>query len=118
MAGAGFAACSALAALASLLEDAGFVVDTAADGVQALPKAREFAPDILIVDVEMPGLRGPDLVRKVRDDRGDLPVILMTGHGDEVVASAKVKLRASYVAKPVDIDKLVSAIHTALDNER
>ncbi|HEX7702531.1 MAG TPA: response regulator, partial [Kofleriaceae bacterium] len=109
---------NALSALATLLEDEGFVVETAANGLVALAKVREFAPDILVVDVEMPGLKGDDLVRKVREDITELPVILMTGHGDHVVAAARIELGASYVAKPFGIDELVSAIYRGLGKER
>lgn len=105
---------NALSALASLLEDKGFIVEVAADGLAALPKVREFAPDILVVDVEMPGLKGDGLVRKVREDHAQLPVILMTGHGEQVVATARMELDAAYIGKPFGIDELVSAIRDAL----
>jgi signal transduction histidine kinase len=108
---------NSLSALASLLEDAGFLVETATDGLAALPKVRDFVPDILIVDVEMPGLKGDDLVRKVREDRSELPVILMTGHGNRVVATARMELGAAYISKPLDIDELVAAIHRGLGKE-
>ena len=108
---------NALSALASLLEDDGFVVETAADGLRALPKVRDFVPDIMLVDIEMPGLKGDDLVRKVRADVAELPVILMTGHGEHVVATAQLELRTSYIAKPIDIDDLISAIHRELHKE-
>jgi FixJ family two-component response regulator len=65
----------------------------------------------------MPGLEGDDLVRKVREDRPELPVILMTGHGDHVVATARMELGAGYIAKPLDIDELLSAIHRGLGKE-
>lgn len=109
---------NALSALAELLVDEGFVVDTAIDGSQALAKVRERAPDILVVDVELPGLKGPDLARKVREAFGEIPVILMTGHGDQVVATAQMELRASYVAKPLEIDELVSTIYRELEKLR
>jgi CheY-like chemotaxis protein/nitrogen-specific signal transduction histidine kinase len=109
---------NALSALASLLEEEGFVVEAATNGVQALAKLREFAPDILVVDVEMPGLNGPDLVREIRADGTALPVILMTGHDDHDVANDQLELRASYIGKPLDIEELVSAINRELDKER
>ena len=109
---------NALSALASLLEDEGFLVETAKDGLAALPKVRDFAPDILVVDVEMPGLKGDDLVRKVREDRPELPAILMTGHDARAVAAARRELSAGYIGKPLDIDELVSAIHRGLGKER
>jgi len=109
---------NALSALASLLEDEGFVVETAADGLAALAKVRELAPDILVVDVEMPGLKGDDLARDIRNDLPDLPVILMTGHGDQVVATARMELGADYITKPLAIADLVSAIYRGLEKER
>jgi len=109
---------NALSALAELLEDEGFVVETATNGFDALPKVGEFAPDILVVDVEMPGLRGDDLVRKVREHHAELPVVLMTGHGDHVVATARVELGAGFVGKPLDIGELVTAIHHGLAKDR
>jgi signal transduction histidine kinase len=108
---------NALAALAHLLEDEGFVVETAPDGLRALPKVREFAPEIMVVDVQMPGLEGPELARKVREDFPAIPVILMTGHGDQDVATARRELRARYIGKPIEIDELVSLIHRELDKE-
>jgi DNA-binding response OmpR family regulator len=109
---------TALVALASLLGDEGFVVETATDGLGALLKVRDFAPDVLVVDVELHGLKGDDLVRKVREDRSELPVILMTGHGDHVVATARIELGAGYIAKPLDINELVAAIHRELAKDR
>lgn len=109
---------NSLTALAQLLADDGFIVETAADGLEALPKVRAFAPDIMIVDVEMPGLNGLDLVRKVREDAAELPVILMSGHDEHAVATAQVDLRASYIGKPLEFDQLVSAIHRELEKER
>jgi signal transduction histidine kinase/ActR/RegA family two-component response regulator len=109
---------NALSALASLLEEEGFVVETAINGLVALPMVRDFAPDILVVDLEMPGLKGDDLIHKVREQRSELPVILMTGHDDHVVATARKELGAGYISKPFDIDELVAAIHRALEKER
>jgi len=109
---------NALSALSALLAEEGFVVETAADGLQALRMVRELAPDVMVVDVEMPGLNGPDLVRKVREDLAELPVILMTGNDNHVLVTAQNELRASYIGKPLKIDDLVSAIHRELAKER
>lgn len=106
---------SALAALARLLEDEGFTVETALGGLGALRKVREHAPDILIVDAGMPGLKGPDFVRKVREDLAEIPVILLTRRDDQDPADTRQELRGHYIGKPVEIDELVSAIHRELD---
>lgn len=67
--------------LADLLRDAGFRVATAADGESARSLLRARPPDVLILDVMMPGVDGPTLLREVREDPrcADVRVILTTG---------------------------------------
>ena len=109
---------NALSALAELLADEGFVVATAADGPRALSSVGAFAPDILVVDVDMPGLTGPELVRKIREMLGDIPAILMTGFDDHGIAAELDELHAAYIGKPVEIDALVSQIQLELAGHR
>src|SRR6188508_1360186 len=54
-------------ALAELLRDEGYAVETAADGFKALPKLEEFAPDLLLTDLKMPGMDGIELGRRARE---------------------------------------------------
>ena len=109
---------NALVALGLLLAEEGFIVETAADGFEALTKVGRFAPDILVVDVEMPGINGVDLVRRIRQEMVDLPAILMTGHSAHVLGVAPAELGASYIGKPLEISELVTAIHNELEKER
>ena len=62
------------------LEEAGFRITTAADGEQALKLAREHHPDLCVLDVIMPGLRGHEVLRELRADAStaDIPVMLLT----------------------------------------
>jgi CheY-like chemotaxis protein len=57
---------NARTALAELLRDDGFVVETAADAFKALGKAAEFTPDVVLTDLKMPGMDGLELMRKLR----------------------------------------------------
>lgn len=109
---------NALAALGAILVEEGFRVETAADGFEALAKVRGFEPDILVVDVEMPGLNGVDLVRRIRQELSNVPAILMTGHSEHGVSTARTELGASYIGKPLAIGELVLAIHRELEKER
>lgn len=94
-----------------LLEDAGFHVDVAADGVEALEKMTDAAPDIVATDLEMPRMNGLRLVEEIRAHHSNVPVILMTAHGsEEVAAKALRKGAASYVPKTHLDQDLVPAI--------
>jgi CheY-like chemotaxis protein len=106
---------TARAALAALLEEEGFEVTAVADGSEALSELQANGTDVLLADVEMPGLRGPELVRRARESLGHVPAILMTGHEADVAADLGGGAR--HVAKPLDVDELVTAIRETLDEE-
>jgi CheY-like chemotaxis protein len=83
-----------------LLEDAGWEVETAANGQEALLAIKRQPPDVVVTDLEMPEVNGLQLVEAVRRDHPSLPVVLMTAHGsEEIAALALRKGAASYVPK-------------------
>jgi CheY-like chemotaxis protein/anti-sigma regulatory factor (Ser/Thr protein kinase) len=83
-----------------LLEDAGFEVQTAAHGREALQVIQRTPPDIVVTDLEMPEMNGLQLVEAIRRDFATIPVVLMTAHGsEEIAALALRKGAASYVPK-------------------
>jgi len=93
--------------LAALLKDEGYEVETAADGFKALAKAEELQPDIVLTDLQMPGLNGIDLLGKLRAHTDDLVVIVMTGHGDvQTAVTAMREGAADYLTKPLDMTEL------------
>ena len=69
-----------------LLKQAGYVVDLAEEGNNALQVAAEHPPDVVITDVKMPGMDGMQLLEKLREQDPDLPVIVVTAFGDVSVA--------------------------------
>ena len=77
--------------LAALLREEGYLVETAADGLKALPKLDEFAPDVVITDLKMPGLDGMGLMLKVHEEDPDRVVIVMTASSavDTTVAAMR-----------------------------
>src|SRR5262245_66063568 len=92
---------NARTALAELLRDDGYRVETAADGFKALGKIGEVAPDIILTDLKMPGMDGLELMRKIRAQEEDLVVVVMTAYGAVEPAVAAMKEgAAAYVTKP------------------
>jgi CheY-like chemotaxis protein/anti-sigma regulatory factor (Ser/Thr protein kinase) len=83
-----------------LLEDAGFAVDLAEDGVAALASLQEVLPDVIVTDLQMPQLDGLALVESVRREYPTVPVVLVTAHGSEEIAARALRSgAASYVPK-------------------
>jgi DNA-binding response OmpR family regulator len=97
--------------LAELLEVEGYVVDTAANGADALQFLRRVRPDAAIVDLMMPVMDGWALLRTCRSDAAlaDLPVIVMSARLDlpQTVADLAVQ---KWLVKPFDVDELLAAL--------
>ena len=64
------------------LSEAGYQVQVAANGSEALRMAQQSRPDLMTIDIKMPGMDGVELLRKVREIYRDLPIIICTAYGD------------------------------------
>ena len=96
-----------------LLGRAGFSVEACDQGPEALAKALETPPDVMILDVMLPGLDGFEILRRLRsDDRGcDLPVIVLTAKGQrEDRETAKAAGATMFMTKPFSNAELVAAV--------
>jgi DNA-binding NtrC family response regulator len=110
---------NARTALAELVRDEGYAVETAADGFKALPKLTEQAPHVLLTDLKMPGMDGLELMRKARELDPDIAVIVMTAHGAVETAVDAMRQGASdYLTKPLNIDELLIVIDRVLERSR
>lgn len=99
------------AAITIALKNTGHTVRTAKDGEEGLIELGERQPDIVLTDLNMPGLNGLDLLKIVRQKFPGLPVVLMTGDGNESVAATALRSgAASYVAKDRSMGALLETI--------
>jgi DNA-binding NtrC family response regulator len=101
--------------LAPHLRDLGYEVEEADSGESALNRLSEFDPEILLTDVQMPGMSGFDLLKRVRESRPDLPVVIFTGYADVQGAIDAIKDGAyDYLLKPLDLDEIEGVIERCL----
>ncbi|HVO50706.1 MAG TPA: sigma-54 dependent transcriptional regulator [Thermoanaerobaculia bacterium] len=105
--------------LTVILEDEGYRVAAAADGREALAKAAEIRPEVVLTDLKMPGLTGMDVVKSLSSSADNpLPpkVILVTAHGSVERAREAHHLGAfDYMSKPVVADELLFRVERALE---
>src|SRR5579859_3689305 len=110
---------NARTALAELLREEGYSVETAADGFKALPKLEELEPDLVLTDLKMPGLDGLELMKKVRERDPECVVVLMTAFGAVETAVKAMREGASdYITKPVNMEELVLVLARELERKR
>ena len=96
------------------LADAGYVVHVAASGEEALGIFSKEHPAIVLTDVKMPGMDGIELLQKIKQERPDTEVIMITGHGDMDLAIKSLKYEAvDFITKPINDDALEIALNRA-----
>ena len=108
------------ASLAAYLEDSGFSVLQANNGVQGLQVFEQQQPDLVICDLRMPQVGGLELIRQVTERAADMPVIVLSGAGVMNDAVEALRLGASdYLIKPLeDLAVLEHSVRRALDRSR
>ncbi|MGY6554665.1 MAG: response regulator [Wenzhouxiangella sp.] len=108
-----------LYALSKILQDAEYDVVTASDGEEGVEKAASEAPDLILMDVVMPGLNGFQATRKISRNpaTAKIPVIFVTTKDQETDKIWGMRQGAAdYITKPVDKSLLLSSITRALEN--
>ncbi|MGH2488176.1 MAG: response regulator transcription factor [Candidatus Limnocylindria bacterium] len=96
------------------LERAGFAVSTAGAGAEALRRARQDRPDLIVLDLGLPGLDGLEVTRQLRRDSG-VPIIMLTARDDETDKVVGLELGADdYVTKPFSPRELTARVRAVL----
>lgn len=104
-------------ALAERLSGRGFKVETASDGPTALEKTSAADYDAIVLDLQMPGMDGISTLKNLLQNKPEMQVILLTGHGSIQKGVEAAKAGAmEFLEKPVDLDNLIEKIKAAQGN--
>jgi len=102
--------------LAEILGFEGYKIEEAADGEEGLKKFQSASYDVVLCDIKMPKLDGIEFLAKATELNPDVPVIMISGHGNIETAVEAVKKGAfDYISKPPDLNRLLITIRNALD---
>lgn len=92
----------------------GISTSVAVDGETALQIIETESPDVVVLDLKMPGLSGLEILKQIKQNHQEIDVIILTGHGSTKEGIEGMQLGAfDYMMKPVDIDELIQRIHDA-----
>ncbi|MEF2231786.1 MAG: response regulator [Pseudodesulfovibrio sp.] len=107
------------ATLGRRLARRGVVVETADSGEEGLAKLDAFAPDVILLDVRMPGMDGLSVLHKIKERQALVEVVMLTGHASMEVAMRGMELGAfDYMMKPVVFEDLLYKVEDAAARKR
>ncbi|MBD2677770.1 MULTISPECIES: hybrid sensor histidine kinase/response regulator [Nostoc] len=101
----------------TILESEGYEVDLASDGITALRKIEQSAPDLILLDVMMPGIDGYEVTRRIRNNReitSYIPILLITAFHESSVVEGLDAGADDFIRKPFDTDELLARVRSLL----
>lgn len=100
-------------------ESSTYQVEEAEDGVQALEKIKNNDYDLVLCDIKMPKMDGVELLEEVKKIKPEIPMVMISGHGDMETAIQTMRLGAfDYISKPPDLNRLLNTVRNALDKKQ
>ena len=110
---------SILRSLEGILSDEGFEVINAKSGAEAMEKIQEELPDLVLLDIWMPGKDGIETLADIKESYPSLQVVMMSGHGTIETAVKATKVGAyDFIEKPLSLEKLLLSVNNALEYYR
>ena len=105
--------------LQEILNDEGYDITTAEDGLEALEKIQAEPPDLVLLDIWIPGMDGIEVLRAIKTYHPEIEVLVMSGHGTIDTAVKATKLGAyDFIEKPFSLDQLVRSVEHALKQKK
>lgn len=102
--------------LTEILSFEGYKIEEASDGEEGLKKFRDKSYDVVLCDIKMPKLDGIEFLQKAGESNSDIPIIMISGHGNIETAVEAVKKGAyDYISKPPDLNRLLITIRNAME---
>jgi two-component system nitrogen regulation response regulator NtrX len=102
--------------LTGILEDEGYAVVTSSTGEEALKASKEHNPDLILLDVWLPGIDGIQTLKELKDAKPDLPVIMISGHANIDLAVNATRIGAyDFLEKPLSLERVLLATKRALE---
>ena len=100
-------------------ESVTYQVEDAEDGLQGLEKIKNQDYDLILCDIKMPKMDGIELLEAVKKIKPEIPMVMISGHGDMETAIHSMKLGAfDYISKPPDLNRLLNTVRNALDKKQ
>src|SRR6476661_9337115 len=101
------------------LESEGYEVESAEDGVRGFELAKTCNPDLVVLDLMLPGMDGYSILKKLRADGKDVPILILTARGEEADKVFGFRLGADdYVTKPFSLSELLARVQAILRRAR
>lgn len=96
-----------------------YIVEDAEDGIQGLEKIKNNDYDLVLCDIKMPKMDGVELLEAVKKIKPEIPMVMISGHGDMETAIQTMRLGAfDYISKPPDLNRLLNTVRNALDKKQ
>ena len=96
-----------------------YIVEDAEDGIQGLEKIKKYDYDLVLCDIKMPKMDGVELLEAVKKIKPEIPMVMISGHGDMETAINTMRLGAfDYISKPPDLNRLLNTVRNALDKKQ
>ena len=97
------------------LEDEGYEVFDTGDGIEAIDMVRSINPDLVFLDIWLPGMDGMKALQLIKEFNPELPVVMITGHGTVNTAMQAIKMGAlDFLEKPLSLENILSVINDAI----